>query len=715
MVGAALIPLLWEPRFYFLGDTQVGAFGQWLHLGSKLWDGEWPLIDLPAWHGGNYVSEGQWGLFSPLTMGIGLAAAKVTQVVLFVTVIKFALLTAAAVGVFLLTRSYGVPHYAAYVAGVAVTLGGATQYLDSPEWVTGQMVWALIPFAWWATRRTMNVNANPATALVFGLLTVTVGYVYGTIYLAVVFVACLVDAWVARNLAGAVRVLLIGVCCGLVAVAVYLPGILSASVTTRAGLEVLSEGRLQADVPGLLASMIPTVLSPSSPVPPAPAFPAHYIAWFLPMLAWLDLRQARRLVRPALGLIVVVVLGVLWALGPNQVGPLRWPIRVMPFLTLSVMVLFAVLWSKAVLRRPPLRRLVFSLILPVGATYLIISRFWEHRWMTFASLVVVVVGLIAVWALARWGGGGSPNGHVSRPRVVAVFLAAWSLGVVGLQHHYYPSPTAVDRNMPATIAGYSTQAASALGDVMMVGNPEPAVLRNTGAVRDFLIASSWYVNPHPVQNVYSTIGFTAYNERYGLRFDGATYPDLLTTLFESEPRTGRQRADLLSISSLHIVRREQSETTVMNPPAGWRVGGQTPWAVTWVRNQPVPSAGGVVWSSPGLDVTQLSSTTREVRLRVNQAPTDGGVVVLSRLAWPGYSVQGGALAPPTDGYLTTVDLPAASAGQTVTVRYAPPGWAVELAALWIGCGVGLLWSVGMAVARGRRVRNQRVRVGPAAG
>ena len=40
VIIAACIPLLYTPRYYFLGDTQIGAFGQWYHLGEKLRSGE---------------------------------------------------------------------------------------------------------------------------------------------------------------------------------------------------------------------------------------------------------------------------------------------------------------------------------------------------------------------------------------------------------------------------------------------------------------------------------------------------------------------------------------------------------------------------------------------------------------------------------------------------------------------------------------------------
>ena len=81
--------------------------------------------------------------------------------------------------------------------------------------------------------------------------------------------------------------------------------------------------------------------------------------------------------------------------------------------------------------------------------------------------------------------------------------------------------------------------------------------------------------------------------------------------------------------------------------------------------------------------------------------TEGGTVTLSRLAWPGYTVEGARLAAPLDDALVQVAVPAGSAGSTVTVRWSPPGWPVELAALMTAVLGGLLWAV-LAGLRSRR-------------
>lgn len=704
---AALIPLIWMPRYYFLGDTQIGAFGHWFHLGTQLRAGEWPMLDLQAWHSGNYLAEGQWGLFSPLTMVIGLLSTVVENVIVFTTVLKLGLLVLAATGVNVLMRTYKVPLWAAYTAGVTITLAGATQYLDSPDWVTSQMIWALLPWAWYGMRRILSDDANPALALVFGFLIVTVGYVYGTLYLAMAIVACLVDAWLSGNRRGALKVFLVGVCCALVAITVYLPGILTASVTTRAGSEIVSEGRLQADIPGLLGSIIPTVLSPASPPVPYVRYPAHYIAWFLPLLWWLDPTRARKLLRPALGLILVLAAALMWALGPNQIGPLRWPIRVMPLVSLTAIMLTAILLSRATVRRPSRARLFVAIGWTLFAAYPILTRFWFYAPMTVAATAAVILGIIGTWYVLRPDRGpafvrrltGAGPGSVV---LAAIFISLFSVALSGLQHAFYPYPTAVDRHMPSTLSGYTTQASTAQGDVMVVGDPEEEVLASAAPVKDFLIASSWYPNPHRVQNTYSVIGFVAFNERYCMRFDGATCPMLLDTLFTREPATNQFRVDLLGVSTLQILREDIPDSRLLSPPPGWKVTAQSDWAVTWVRDNPVPTAGSIVHTSDGLQVTPLSVSPREITFRVDSAPVTGGNVVLSRMAWPGYAVQGGTLQPPTDGYLLTVGVPAVASGQTITVKFSPPGWTLELATFGLGVGAGLLWIVAAAVQRRRR-------------
>ena len=63
--------------------------------------------------------------------------------------------------------------------------------------------------------------------------------------------------------------------------------------------------------------------------------------------------------------------------------------------------------------------------------------------------------------------------------------------------------------------------------------------------------------------------------------------------------------------------------------------------------------------------------------------------------------------PSTDGYLLTVDIPADSAGETVTISFRPPAWRFEVAAFATAI-IGLVVWVVLDAVRRRRVVNVSV-------
>jgi hypothetical protein len=693
VLAPALLLLVHDPRYFFYGDTQAAYLGWEYHLGQELRAGHWPLIDPHAWQAGNLVAEGQAGLFSPLVMAIGLLSTTVGNVLAFATAVKLALACVGATGVFALARSYRVPAPLAYVAAVAAPLGGMSQYLDLATWVAGLMIWALLPWVWWALRRTMLTGGNPFPALALGYLLVTVGYVYGTIMLILVLCASLLDCRLARDRAAALRVLGIGVVCGLVALTVYLPGVLTAPVTIR-GVGFGLTGKFGSDLFAILASVLPTAAVPGTTLH---VLPYAYAVWFLPVLLWLDVGQLRRAWRPLAGLLLVTAVTLLVVIGPARVGPLRWPLRLQPFLVQGLVVLCAVVVSRYAVRRPSPRRLLGSLLWVALAGLVAVVRLPEGWPGVAVGAVVVAAGLTVLWLVARG----------PRPRPVlwaaAGAAVAFSLVLTVLQHGYFPEPPSPERNLPARAADYRQQLGTARGDVMVVGDVDDVIQPTPAAVADFLDGSAWYLNGHPVQNTYTTIGFQDFRDRYPYEYDGSTHPVVLDALFSTEPTTGLRRVDLLGVSTLLLVRADFTPRRLHSPPAGWRVADSTTYAVTWVRRHPVPGAGSPVWTSPGTAVSTVSTDDRGTRFRVDALPPTGGRVALSLLAWPGYGTDTGSLRAPLDGYLVNVDLPADAVGRTVGVRFSPPGWPVEVAAWWVAVAAALVWS-GLALRRHRSRR-----------
>ena len=693
----ALLLVVQDARYFFHGDTQAAYLGWQYHLGREVLHGRWPLIDPHAWHAANLAAEGQSGLFSPLLVGIGVLATLAGNVLVFATAVKLALACVGALGVFALARSYGAAAPLAYVAAVAAPLGGMTQYLDLASWVAGLMIWALLPWVWWALRRLMLAGANPLAALVLGYLLVSVGYVYGTIMLILVLLGCLLECRLARDRSATWRVLGVGVVCGLVAFTVYLPGVLTAPVTKRGSGFALS-GKFDSDPLQLLSSVLSTAAVPGTTLH---VLPYAYAVWFLPVLLWVDLDRLRRGWRPLAGLLLTTAVMLLVMVGPARVGPLRWPLRLQPFLVQALVVLCAVLLSRYAVRRPSRRRLLAALAW-VGAAGVVALLRYPGGWAALAVAVLLGAGgTAALWWVVRGR---------RTPRLVAAGCAVAvgvSLVSMLLQHAVFPDLPSPERNLPAAAADYRTQLTSARGDVMVVGDVMGLLEADPTATTDLLDGSAWYLNPHRVQNMYTTIGFSAYDDRFPMDYDGSTSPALLDTLFSIEPTTGRRRVDLLAVSTLLLVRDDFPAVRLAAVPSGWRVSASTRHTVTWVRTRPVPGAGSPVWASPGTQLSRVSVDDRQTRFRVDRVPAGGGRVVLGMLDWPGYRTDVGELAAPVDGYLVTARLPADAAGRTVTVRFSPPAWPFEVACWWLAVVGGLAWCVSVSQVMPRNRRRPR--------
>ncbi len=686
---AALLP--GDHYYFWRGDTAAAYYGWWYHLGEMVRHGQWATIDPHAWRAGNIAAEGQWGLWSPLTIAIGLVTTVVPHLLLVTTAVKMGLAVVGALGIFRLVRSYDASPAVAYVAAIAVPLGGMTQYLDLPSWVNGLTIWALWPWVWWAVRRTLVLGANPLPALGFGYLLVTVGYVYGTIMLIVLLVGCLFECYVRRDRAALLRAVGIGALLGLVALTVFLPGVLTAPVTAREeSFGGLFGGQFSTDPLVLFSSVLPTAVDPGAS---AHVLPYAYVAWFLPVAVWLDWGRARRGWRPLGGLLLTTLIVLLIVDGPSRLGVLRWPMRLQPFLVETFVVLLAVAWDRFRVRVPSRRRLVLSLGWVVLAGVQAVLRSPSSWVGQVWSVALVGAGIGLLWWLLRSG-----RARWLLPAVGVVTLASFAL-----MHVFYPTPPSPQRHAPTQLATYRSLIPHAVGDVLQIGTIDALVQGNPRAARFIPIGSAWYLNSHPVQNTYTAVSHRAYKDRYCIYYQGATCRGLLHTLFTTEPTTGKQRVDLLGVSSLLLIRPSFTEHRLSHPPPGWQVAGRTPYTVLWTRRSPIPGAGNVAWASPGTSVSAVDAGATGTSFRVDSVPATGGTVVLSLLDWPGYATDVGSIADPVDGYLVTVHLPGSAQGSTVHVGFHPPRWNLEVAAWVLALLGGAVWSVTHAVRR-RRAR-----------
>lgn len=702
-LGAALIPLLFNRRFYYADDTVNGALGQWYHLGTSLRSGTMPMLEPSAWSSGNLHAEGQWGFFNPVVWLISLGSTVQDDAALFVTVVKLVFVVVGAVSVHLLARDMGARPPLALLAGVTAPLTGVTAYFDGPSWATGLFVWALVPWFWYQLRRFARGEGGPVRTFVAAYLVITIAYVHGTIALIFVFAAVLVDAARRRDRRGVLTVLGMGVLAALVCVTVHLASLLTGPATLRADRGIFMDQYMSVDLSGLAMSWIPTAFPQVTSwwwVGMTAAVPMAYLTWALPAVAFVRREVWREILAERLDAVVAGVLFFGFSMLPTVVGPLRYPARMLPYVGLVVILLLAVALSRSADRGGvgPRRLLGAGGIILLGA-----GLAWAQTPQFFGrhavSVLLVGLAVLAVWAFGQRAGAARRSSTILLG--VAVVAATWS--VTAVQHVWSPSPPWASQEVPSSIEELKQPLLGVDGDAVVVGNP---LVDGPSADlwAETLQANLWYIGDRHVLNRYQLLGFDGFNQTLCLGYLGETCPDLLPALFEEREATGLPLADELSLDAVLIITTDVPEELWRETPEGWRIAETGDRTVLWVREDPLGPAGGVVSTSEGVEVEEVERSKTSVTLRVEDLPADGGRVVLSRLSWPGYTTSAGEIGPKVDGFLLSVDLPADAAGDEVTISFRPAGWTATIAALALAVTGAVAWGIAALVVRRRRAR-----------
>lgn len=719
----SLIPLIFYGRFYFQDDTENGAYGVWYHLGESLFQGKVPVLNPAVWSSGNYIAEGQWGTWNPLVMLFGVLAYLSPNTVVLTTALKVAMLVAAGAGTFVLARSYSLSPEWAFIAGIAVPLNGFTMYFDAPSWVTGALVWAIFPFFWAELRQLMAGKKNPFWAFITGYLIVTVGYVAGTVAIGFILLAVGIEALIRKAWRPAIRIAVTGVSMGLVAVVVFLPGVLTAAVTTRGTTGIWNDDYMSIDFNSLLmapiATAYPQLLSWWWSGTGATS-PAAYIAWFLPAIAFVSWSRFKKLAPELRDLFFFLAAAMAFVLLPTTIGPLRYPARFMPYVATGAVLLVIVALARA--RRPHIGRpsLYFALGLVALGSYLGWAQVPSRFFTIFAAAVIVAAALTALWWLLNHPEAQSHRRNkfgLSALSLIAVGVLLATTATTMLQHRTSAKSGLSIANQPADVSTYKGVLKGVQNDVLVVGDAldypqEKATWEQT------LMANAWYLSDASVINRYQLVGFSKFNELLCLRYLGGTCPDLAERLFHQRSQTGLMLVDEMHIDNVQILKESfnkpqvatasnnyvsrDEELEIPPVPAGWHVAAETEGTVLWSRDVPLGPAGGLSWSQPGTRLTEVSRDDTKIVLKVEEVPERGGRVALSRLPWPGYTVDGAELMErPVGGFLLGLEIPSDAQGKLITVSFEPPGWRIGIP-LWAAAVVGMLgWSL-VAMRRSRR-------------
>lgn len=708
----SLIPLLFFDRFYFLDDTQRGAIGQWYEVGKLVMQGQLPIFNVAAQGSGNYLAEGQWGTFSPLVWLISVIVYDSSNFLTFATIFKIVLLNILGVGSFLLARSMAVQKPYAIIYGIVTPFVGFTMFAGASSWVTDLMVSAFFPWFWWILRRFLNKNTGPVLAFVVGYSIITVGYVFGTIMLITIMLGAFIAAIVMKNWSQLRRIVLLGISLAATTIAVYLPGIAISGVTMRNTEGIFNDNFLSPSLSDLLFSFSPVGYSEMNSwwtVSGVTYMPFMYVSWLLALLVFVNFKQTKSFIQHHKVLLIQwltpTLLTFMLLFGPANVGPLRFPVRMMAYFGQLVLLLVILLVAKLGLKFTKGRVQLFVGLMALG-TYLEIAN-TPARIQSLVAINLIISVLVA--AIAYLGSGyhklqlRAISVPVKRPMLTIMILVIVTTGfsllvqertigrhndAIQQQHITYIYP---DYKMPATKASILKMADKFKGNTVILGFDNHVVMGN-----------DWYITNNDSMNVYTPVGFKKFSDDFRGGDPTRISPDSYAKLFKKDKQTQLPLADLLSVDTVAVGNEGDRKVyrnliKHKNVPVGWQVTSHDQYYVVIQREQINDNVGGVVWSNLP-QVKQVKNSNYAVTIKV-PAHRDDAKIVFSRTAWPGYHVKGGQakLAKPLRGYLTQINVPASQKEQTVTLQFEPPLFKASVGLISFAVMLIVVWSISRGV------------------
>jgi hypothetical protein len=711
LLGYLLI-LVHNSGFFLQDDSESGAIPNWLYIGDRLHQGVLPILTPDAWMSGNWTVEGQGSLWNPIQLAIYYVAPMVDRLDLYAAGVKGCFAVLLALGVYRVALAHGAHPVWAAVVGAAMPFSGWVLYYDSATWVTSLFGLAWMTHAWASGVRYARGQSGPIPVFVFTYLTLSIGYVHSAIGIALISGCVLVGEGLrTRSWAPAAKVAAVATAAALCGLITFLPGFLTSSVTWRVIGTATNTNLFTAPWSESLNAAIPVALPAikgfsGSEVQKAPV---TYIAWFvLPVLAFVDWGRARRLVRELSGPLMLLVVMFIVTAGPSQLGPVRWPARMLPVLSVAVLVITGVALSRVVSLSAWRSKAVIAVVLVAISV------------LRSASALPKGIGAFTLWGLALLIASVVVIAMGRRLGVTAaaVTVLVSILAVLWVEVGQFPSNLGVSQwHMPVSRSAAKANFPRYQGVTLQLGQRAPVkTLAEAEATWRSLVIGNYartlglnYVNS------YTAVGHQSFSSLLCMRWEGGTCKKAEKYLFAVDPTTGLTYADLMGLDRVVLTKNSFPDARAAAAPPGWYFVNR-PDPLAWIleRTTERQVRPGRVVASAGVMVTQVAPS-RDTAESMTVSSASGGLVVFSRLLWPGYTATlDGRVVPvgSVRGVFVTVRVPAGTQAARLSLSFRPPGMTLGLVLAALGVALLLvLVTLELGFWRRRRHRGRTGRAG----
>lgn len=678
-LASVVICVYFDPHFFVIDDAQNEYVPKFYDIGRQLRSGIFPIWTDGNWLGGNYLAEYQYGLFNPLCLALSVVISFCESLQAAGLVLASVYVPLAAVGSYGLARQLGVAPALSVLVAFFSASNPVLLYFYAASWQPGLTGYAWFTLAAAALLALSRHATSPrfilAVAAAYMLLTVgwpQAVFAYG-IFAALLLSFRLSDGGARR----AWPIVLAGAAALLLAAPAYLELIVASHLSDRPTGIGNALGVLSWNIRPALLFFYPAFydfmpwFSGANQQPPVPLGYAAVVA--LPLLCFVRADFRRLWANRHWGLAAAAGLTYLMLTqGPSQLGPMRWPFRLIPYFHLFLLVAIFLMAQHGQLVFTSTRWRVFVRLvgLALVLSLLVVAR-PVHPWVIWQVFSIACLAF-AAYALSLCG--------VARRRTLGYTLLLAS-GVMAHVLIHARQPSLAPGFLPATTlpdVWHRLQVPEDLyeGYVLALAGQLSASKQTIADIH----SSHGLLFGLKTINGYSATGHKEFSELFANQSPHGVFggEKTLQNVLEIDPLTGKTIATLAGIRHILIPRQMFNVRTADRIEAARLDPVPLPQNKMALVNRAWRAHEGTLTHvSDGQAAVRLldGSTPRAERFEV-EAKGEPLELIFARLYWPGYRValNGEPLAVGAyRGVFVRVQVPARARG-VLTLEFVPASW-----------------------------------------
>lgn len=683
LVTMLLVPLylyVKNNRFFYIDDKVDEYIPKLLDIAEVLKSGEFPFVSTNFMNGSVYAAEFAEGIYNPIILASSLILDSFSDLSFGACILAIIFIFIAYFGYYLLAKELGIRSSWANIYALSLALNPFFIYWYTSAWFNPVNASAFLPYALWSSI-VINRNLTISSSLRFVVscfLVVSAGWPSTILIMFVFMVLVLVDTlFVQKDVSKLLRNLSVYVGAALICSIPVLPLLMSSDVFTRVSAIQNTSNFLVGSLQGLLMFSFPYfkdfmhTWAGYSKLP----FNTYYAAWYaLPLLVLINYKELNIWKNYIWICLLLFAMSGIATLGPEQLGPLRFPIRMLQYYHIFGLLLILKLFESygvSLVRRRVV--LLFGFIAMQAMLAIQVNPGDIENIFVYFS-VVIVFNILLLRFLSK------KDGIDAAAPWVLIGTVLVFLGIYSGDHN----GRGADRGTPAVPSEFSSLNAGG-GYVLFNGDD----LGSEERYSEFRPATTGLIWKDKIINGYSPLGNKHFKEKIPIGDHGNIRSWIMAKkgaeLFEVDTATGLELLELMKVSKVISLKDDRGGNTLNAASKKWSLHEKEHTFVLVHDSYDHP--GNISWLDKGVEILEAKKLQHKTeQYRVKNRSSSDGQVVFARLWWPGYraTMNGKEISVERySGFLISVVIPAHAKG-TLALTFTPPGTHLSLLLSLIG-------------------------------